>query len=197
MKRTIYTNNINLLYIMKKNLYICLSLICIFSCNKKENHEQPEVASKEFTQGGIHFTVTNNCPLSTKAQGDDVESYTVIGEKDGTLIKLYTIDTVVAPDFVTSETFFEDGTLISTAILYHNRVVNYEVSPELMDSYYELCQETKSLKSWWSGYKKCVTESANEMSRNVSENPIDRATCEWVPCETIILAVSAFDCLVK
>lgn len=182
---------------MKKIYYICLSLICIISCSKKENQQQSKMNSSEFTQSGVHFTVTNDCPLITKAQGDDVESYTVIGEKDGTLIKLYTIDIVVAPDFVTSETFFEDGTLISTAILYHNRVVSYEVSPELMDSYYELCQETKSLKSWWSGYKKCVTESANEMSRKVSEHPIDRATCEWVPCETIILALSAFNCLVE
>lgn len=184
---------------MRKYLTILVGCLALCACDKGSGLDESTSFSKsnEFVQGGVHFTVIDSCPTNTITKAtDESVSFTVVGEKGGETIKLYTIDTETAPDFITSETYFDDGTLLSTAIIYKGAVLDYEVSASLLESFYENYPETKSLKSWWSNYKKCVMESAEEMSENLLDNPFDRATCEWIPCETIIVVVSAFNCLV-
>ena len=182
---------------MKKTLLLVCSAFVVFSSCLKNNDKDTDASVKSFDNGGVHFIVKNGTPFDTKAQSDNYTTYTIEGEKNGTVITLYTVDKVTAPGFITSETFFDDGTLLSTAILYNERVVSYEVSSSLLNAQEDYYSETKSIKGWWQSYKKCVLEGAEEMSANLLDNPIDRATCEWIPCETIIVAINAFRCLTE
>ena len=170
-------------------------MLALFSCKKAETTSENERLQKDFYQNGVHVTVVNGTPLDTRAQGEGYNSFTIAAEKEGKTIVLYTIDTYSDRDFITSETFFPDGTKLSTAIIYQGKVVSYVVNPDLDELKREDSPETRSLSRWWHEFIDCVNESADEMMENLTDNAIDRATCEWIPCETVCVAVSAFNCL--
>lgn len=155
--------------------------------------QRAEVVSNESTS--VKVTVSNGCPLDTKTEDDSFSSYTVRADKADMSVEFYVIDQIVGSDLIETKTFLEDGTQLSTGVVYHGKLVAYDVVYDVLDLLEK--EPVGKLSSWWQSFKACVVLKANEMHENISSNPIDRATCEWAPCETIILALSAFDCLVN
>lgn len=168
----------------------------LLSCNRGEPYPEVLSTSKVFNQNGVHFNIKSGCPLDSKAQANDYESYTIVGEKNGRVITLFVVDIILGQGLISSETYLKDGTLFSTAIIYNEKIMEYVLSPEMEQYLNEGTIATKARKEG-EKYLDCVTREGNEMSENIQSNPIDRATCEWVPCETVVLIIAAFDCLSK
>ncbi len=185
------------------SLALCASTLAIaISCKEMQEKEMTEdikANSKEFYDSGIHFTVTSGCPLTTKSSKTDTKSFTITGTLDEKTATMYVVDKKEDSGLTFSEVYLQDGTKVSTSVIHNDQVVCYEVSPEL-EYYIEQYNEIKTsgkLRGWIEQFKECTYREANRMSDNVQHHPIDRAACEWIPCETIILFTAAFQCSTK
>lgn len=172
-------------------------LTLAISC--KEMKEDIKTNSKEFYEGGIHFTITHGCPLVTKTSIGETESLTITGNLEDKTATMYVVEKRDDSGLTFSESYLQDGTKVSTSVIHNDRVVCYEVSPEL-EYYIKQYDEIKTsgkIRDWIEQFKECTYLEANKMSDNVQQHPIDRAACEWLPCETIILFTAAFQCATK
>ncbi|MDE6147506.1 MAG: hypothetical protein K2G18_05550 [Bacteroidales bacterium] len=180
------------------SLALCSSMLTLaISC--KEMKEDIKTNSKEFYEGGIHFTITHGCPLVTKTSIGETESLTITGNLEDKTATMYVVEKRDDSGLTFSESYLQDGTKVSTSVIHNDRVVCYEVSPEL-EYYIKQYDEIKTsgkIRDWIEQFKECTYLEANKMSDNVQQHPIDRAACEWLPCETIILFTAAFQCATK
>ncbi len=177
---------------MKRFFWLMLISLASVSCNRESLESSFSLEKKEFDRGEVHFTILKGSTFDTKSFNEN-ESFTITGEYQSTSITLYGVEKKDENGFSFFETYFPDGTLISTSTLYKEIVLDFIVSPGLQYNIYTEGPTTKAKKEG-EKWKDCVVREANEISETMNEGPIGRATCEWVPCETIALIVAAIDC---
>jgi len=159
--------------------------------------QYPDTTFDANEKSKVKITVSKGSPLDTKVDDGTFASYTVKGEVDDFTTELYVIDKFITSELIETATYLEDGTQLSTGIVYHGKVVSYEVVMAIEDILENGPIDEVEGKGWWRRFRACVNTKANEMHENINSSPLDRATCEWVPCETFILVAAAFDCLVN
>lgn len=146
---------------MKKLLIFLSALLAVvpvivIGCTKNVESTRSSVDSvRDFYQNGVHITISDGCPMTTKYSSFD-GALTITGEDGDISYTLYAVEINEDNNFSSYDVFSESGTKIGTYVYCNNILVNFEISADL-----DSPQNTVTTKAKEEGekYSDCVKGS--------------------------------------